>query len=235
AADRKLQFMRRAQALVAILDSDRHAHRVLLSVTAPGRTDTGFHRAYRFAIGVSGLETGIDQLLPDQRQLIDTRTEEVDALTASDLGVQLVFLRDLAEHDQFLRSNFSGGDARYDRVGAILLHIGEKGVVGILQADMGLLQNIFIVDRGQNRCDGGLADFTTAPAAMFLQQLGKSLYLVNPGQVVQLLPAVFEVFANMIVDRDAAFLQLCVDHILEQRRATPATGAGLGVEFDVGE
>src|SRR6185436_5946173 len=89
---RHLQLVRRAQAAVAVLDADRHGHRVLHAVAAPGTADTGLHRAQRLAVGVAGLEAGVDQLLPDEWQLLQARAEEVDALRAGDLGVEAVLL-----------------------------------------------------------------------------------------------------------------------------------------------
>src|SRR5260221_12290145 len=82
ARHRRLQLVRRAQAAIALLDADRHRHRVLHAVAAPGAADTGLHRAQRLAVGMAGLEAGVDQVLPHQRQLLDPRAEEVDALRA---------------------------------------------------------------------------------------------------------------------------------------------------------
>src|SRR5690606_13414209 len=92
AGHRAFQFVRTAQALVAVLDVDRHAHAVLHAVTAPGATDTGFHRAQRLAVGVAGFEAGIDQFAPDGWQLVQPRAEQVDALAAGDLGIEVVLL-----------------------------------------------------------------------------------------------------------------------------------------------
>ncbi|MNR39379.1 hypothetical protein D3C85_1575860 [compost metagenome] len=65
--DRELELVRRTQAFVAILEGQGHLHAVLHAVTAPGAADAGLHRAGRFAIGVPGFETGLDQLGPDVR------------------------------------------------------------------------------------------------------------------------------------------------------------------------
>src|SRR5258706_2846552 len=64
AGHRHLQLVRRAQAAVAGLDADRHAHRVLHAVAAPGRADAGLYRPEGFAIGMPRLEAGVDQLAP---------------------------------------------------------------------------------------------------------------------------------------------------------------------------
>src|SRR3990172_5675925 len=100
ARHRHLQLVRRAQAAVALLDADRHRHRVLHAVAAPGAADAGLHRAQRLAVGVAGLEAGVDQVAPNGRQLLDARAEEVDALRAGYLGLEAQLLRHLAERDQ---------------------------------------------------------------------------------------------------------------------------------------
>src|SRR4051812_1246276 len=75
AGDGHLDLVRRAQAAVAVFDVDRSGDRVLHAVAAPGRADAGFHRAQRLAVGMTRLEAGGDQLLPDERQLLDARAE----------------------------------------------------------------------------------------------------------------------------------------------------------------
>src|SRR5262245_55386428 len=107
ARHRHLDLVRRAQAAVADLDVDRHGHRVLHAIAAPGTADTGLYGPEGLPVGMSGLEAGGDQFLPDVRQLLDARTEQVDALRASDLGVEAVLLRDLAEHHQLLRRDLA--------------------------------------------------------------------------------------------------------------------------------
>ena len=80
AGDRGLELVRRAQALVAVLDPHRHADRVLHAVAAPGVADARLHGAQRLAVGVTRFEAGGDQLAPDVGQLLDARAEHVDAL-----------------------------------------------------------------------------------------------------------------------------------------------------------
>src|SRR5712692_1399849 len=76
AGHRHLQLVRRADAAVAVLDVDRHRDRVLNAVAAPGAADARFHGTQRFSVGVTGLEAGVDQVPPDERQLLDARAEE---------------------------------------------------------------------------------------------------------------------------------------------------------------
>src|SRR5690606_1053608 len=106
----ELDLVRRAQALVAVLQAQRHADAVLHAVAAPGAADAGFHRAQGFAVGVAGLEPGLDQLAPDGRQVVQLGAEQVDALAAGDLGVEVVFLRHRAHGDQLVRGDFAAGN-----------------------------------------------------------------------------------------------------------------------------
>src|SRR6185437_591978 len=78
---------RRANAPVAQLKFDRERDRVLHAVAAPGRADAGFHRREGLAVGVPGLEAGVDEPPPDRGQLLDPGAEQVDPLPAGDLGV----------------------------------------------------------------------------------------------------------------------------------------------------
>src|SRR5690606_36131675 len=120
----------------AVLDKDRHADAVLHAVATPGTAHAGLYGAQRLPVGVTGFEAGINQFLPDQRQLIHARAEQINALTARDLGVELVLLGDAANHEQLVRRDFAARYARNDRIGAILLHVGQKVVIGILQWQM---------------------------------------------------------------------------------------------------
>ncbi|MNM81591.1 hypothetical protein D3C81_936020 [compost metagenome] len=83
-----------------------------------------------------GFKSGVDQLLPNLRQLLQPGAEQVNPLAAGNLGVELIAQSDLADGDQSLRSNFPGRYPRYHRIGAIFLDIGKKAIVGILQRQM---------------------------------------------------------------------------------------------------
>ncbi len=60
------------------------------------------------------------------------RTEEVNALAAGDLGVEVVFFCHRTNGDQLVRGDLTTGDTGHHRVGTVLLHVGHKGVVGVL-------------------------------------------------------------------------------------------------------
>ena len=59
------EFVRRAQAFVAVFQINGEADRVLYAVAAPCAADAGFHRAQGFAVGVAAFETGCNQLFPN--------------------------------------------------------------------------------------------------------------------------------------------------------------------------
>ena len=94
ARDGHLDFVRRANALVAILDANREADRILHAVAAPGRADAALHRAQRLAVGMAAFEAGVDELFPDVGQILHLRAEQVDPLPAGDLRVEAVLLGD---------------------------------------------------------------------------------------------------------------------------------------------
>src|SRR5690606_37499161 len=58
----ELDLVRCTQALVAVLQAQRHADAVLHAVAAPGAADAGFDGAQALAVRVAGLEAGGDQL-----------------------------------------------------------------------------------------------------------------------------------------------------------------------------
>src|SRR5690606_23504552 len=121
AGDGELDLVRCAQTLVAILELDRESDAVLHTVAAPRRPDAALHRAQCLAVGVTGFEAGVDELSPDERQLMHLRTEQVDALAAGDLGVQTVLLGDRTDRDELVGCDLAAGHARHDGVRAVLL------------------------------------------------------------------------------------------------------------------
>ncbi|COY49726.1 Uncharacterised protein [Mycobacterium tuberculosis] len=74
----------------------------------------------------------INQSLPDQGQLIHPGAEQVDPLTAGDLGVEAEVLCDLADQNQVFWLDVTARHPRHHRVTAVLLDVGQEVVVGIL-------------------------------------------------------------------------------------------------------
>src|SRR5512138_414259 len=132
AGDRELELVRGTQALVPILDFNREADAVLHAIAAPRGAHARLHGANGLAVRMTGLETGVDQFFPDERELVHLRAEQIDALPARDLRVEAEFLCDAADRDQLVRSDLAAGYPRHDRVRAVLLHVREEVVVRVL-------------------------------------------------------------------------------------------------------
>src|SRR6267378_6414610 len=195
ARDRHLHLVRRADAAVAVLDVDRHRDRILDSVTAPGAADTGLYCSQCFPIGVARFEARVHEILPDERQLLDARAEEVDALRAGDLGVEAEFLRHDPEHDQFLGCDLAARNPRHDRIGAVLLQVGEEVVVRVLQRRVRGLEDHLVPARGENRGEGRLADVAAATVAVPGDDGVEAHELADPDKMEHLLARIVEVLA----------------------------------------
>ena len=154
------------------------------------------------------------------------RAEQVDALTAGDLRVETVFLRDRADDDQLVRRDLTAGHARHDGVGAVLLHVREKVVVRVLQHGLVALQHELVPARGEDRRDRRLADVAAQAAAMLVANGGERLQLADAHEVEQLLARIGEVLAEMVVDRDAAACELGFQDLSHERAAAAAGCCG---------
>ena len=146
---------------------------------------------------MAGLETAVDQFPPDKRQLVNLRPEQVNPLTACDLGVEVVFLRDLPQRDQLVRRDLPCRDARHDGIRAVLLNVGQKAVVGVLQRCVRRRKHMVVPARRQDRRDGGLADIATQAPTVPLDQLVERGDAFPPDEVVQLLARVREMLAEV--------------------------------------
>src|SRR5690606_8288430 len=218
AGDAELDLVRCAQALVAVLQFQRHADAVLHAVAAPGAADAGLHRTQGLAVGVPGLETGRNQLGPDIRQLVQLGAEQVDTLATGDLGVEVVLAGHLAQHN-----------ARHHRVGAVLLHVLHEGVVGVLQRYQRRVHYRLVPAGSEDGADGGLADIASdAAPAMAGQHVLEALDTLHADDAVQLLTGVGEVLAQTVIHRHTPGAQLVFEHLLEQRAATAAAGTSPG-------
>ncbi len=166
AGDGHLDLVRRADALVAVLDANGEADGVLHAVAAPGRADAALHGAQRLAVGVAAFEAGVDQLLPDVGQVLHLGAEQIDPLAAGDLRVQAVLLGDLAQHDQLLGRDLAAGDARHDGIQPAALHVGQEAIVGVLQRLMLRIEHVLVPQARQDRGDRRLADLAASAAAV---------------------------------------------------------------------
>ena len=180
---------------------------------------------------MSRFEARIDQPTPDGRQLVDPGPEQIDPLTAGDLGVQAEVPGNLAQDDQPLGGDLAAGDARNDGVAAVLLDVGQEVVVAVLQRRLLAVEDVPLVEARQDRGDDGLADVAAAPRTVLLDQLGERRDAGHPDDVEQLRAGLAEVLAQGRADRHSALGQ----QGLEQRNAGAAAGSGLGAGLDAGD
>src|SRR6185437_7899039 len=211
---------------------DRQADAVLHAIAAPRRAHAGFHRAQCFAVGVPRLEAGRDQLRPDEGQLVQACAEKIDALAARDLGVEPEAARHFADDDQLLGCDFASWYAGHDGVRAILLHVGEKVIVGVLQRGTVAGEHELVPTGSENGCDGGLADVAAESPAVLREQPVEGPDAGGANEMEELLPGVVEVLAEVIFERDAAAPELDVENLLDERRAAAAGARGPGARLD---
>src|SRR5690606_34823679 len=104
---------------VPVLHADGETDGILHAIAAPRGAHAALYRTQRLSIGVATLESSGDQLLPNVGQVVDASTEQIDALTAGDLGVQLILLGHFSNGYQCLRSDLTTRNARHDRIRAL--------------------------------------------------------------------------------------------------------------------
>ena len=228
ARDAELHFVRGTDAFVAVFQLHAEAHAVADAVAAPGAAHAGFCHAQRLGVRVAGFEACFNQLAPDFRQVVLLRAKQADALGTGDFGVQVEFARDAAHGHQPFRRDFAPGRTRNHGVSAVFLNVREEIVVGVLQRRMLGLEHVLVPAGGQQRADGRFTYFTAVALAVLRQQLVEGLDAFHADQVVQLLTRVSKVLAQVVVDFDALFRQLGVQHLGHQRNTAAAAGTGFG-------
>ena len=181
---------------------------------------------------MAGLEPGGNQFFPDLRQLAQGGAEQVHPLAAGDLGVQVVFLGHFTQHDEFVRRDLTTRDTRHDGIGAVLLHVGHEGVVGVLQRYVIRGQNVLVPAGGQDRRHRRFADIAAMALAVLTDQSAEGANAIHLHNVEQLLAAVREVLAQILAHFYTAFFQLAVHHVLQERCTTAAACTGLGFGLD---
>ncbi len=230
--DGGLQLVRRAEALVTILQADGEADRVLHAEAAPGAPDAGLHRAQRFPVGVSGLEACGDEVVPDVRQLVEPRAEEVHPLCAGDFRVQAELLRRAAQRDELIGGDLTARHARDHRVAAVPLDVGQESVVGVLEPEVPIVEHVLVPGGGEDGRHGGLADLAPRAAAMTGDERVEAVDPVQADEVEQLLARVGEVLAEMVGDLLARALHLPGEQLAQERHARSAAGARGGGGLD---
>ncbi|GKT86390.1 LOW QUALITY PROTEIN: cellobiohydrolase A [Colletotrichum tofieldiae] len=238
AADTALDLVRRADALVPLLQPHRHADAVADAVTAPRRADAALDRSQRLGVRVPRLHAGLDQHPPNVQQVLLLGAEHVDALPAGDLGVEVVLGRHVADGDELVRGDLAGGHPRDDAVGAVALDVAEETVVGLLQAVHGLVHDVAVPQGGEDAADGGLASFAAKRGRVvsgLAHHLLERLQLLDEDDVVQVGARVVEVGAEVVLDLVAHGQHGLVEDGRHQRHAAAAARAGLGARLDLAE
>lgn len=105
-------------------------------------THTTFNRSQRLAISMPTLKTGINQFLPNLGQIIHMRTKHIYTLPPCYFSIKAIFFCHLANHNQFIRSNFTSGNTRHYGIGTTLLYISQIPIITILNSI--LLHNHFV-------------------------------------------------------------------------------------------
>jgi len=141
--------------------------------------------------------------------------EQIDALSAGDLGVEAVFLRNRADRDELVGRDFAAWHARHDGIGSVFLHVCEEVVVRILQHCLVALQHELVPARGEDRGDDWFADVAAEAAAVLRQRVAEGLELADADEVEELLPRVREVLAQVVGDRDATGCELGLEELSE--------------------
>src|ERR1700733_13268623 len=108
------------------------------------------------------------------------RTKQVDTLTACDLRVEAELARDLAQHDQLFRCDLAAWNARYDRVRAVPLHVGEIVVIRVLKRRMFASEHEVVPAGGQDGGHGRFADVATVSATVFCERCIEAAQAAHP-------------------------------------------------------
>ena len=227
--------MRRSQAAVAQLEGDGESDGVLHPEAAPRRPDARLHGAQRLAVRVTGLEPGVHEARPDGGQLLDTGAEQIDALAAGDLGVEVEVASHLADDDEPLRRDLPAGDARDDRVRAVLLHVRHDVVVGVLQGGVLAVEDVLLIQAREDGRRDGTADVAPAATAVTGDQLAEGGDAADAHDVEQLRAGVGEVLAQVVADLQAGAFQLLAHEPLDERDARTAARPRAGAVLDGGD
>ena len=86
------------------------------------------------------LHSTINEFLPNIRKVLFPRTKHIDTLTARNLGVEVVLLRDGTDNDELLWGNLTARNSGNDGERAVPLDVGQESVVRILQTSVVDLQ-----------------------------------------------------------------------------------------------
>ena len=220
--------MRSADALVAVFQADGKADGILHAVAAPRGADAALDRPQGLPVGMATFKTGVDQFLPDVRQLLHLSPEQIDALPARNLGVEAKFFRGFAQGDELVRRDFAAWDARNDRVQPATLHVRQKAIIGVLQRLMfGLHDSVRSTTTARIDVTAGLQISQPCPVPYWAMHVVKRRELFRLDDGKQLGARIRKVFAQVLADRSASGLHGGVEQVGDERQAAAAAGAGL--------
>mmetsp|Transcript_118740 Transcript_118740/g.347813 ORF Transcript_118740/g.347813 Transcript_118740/m.347813 type:complete len:686 (+) Transcript_118740:1080-3137(+) len=229
--DGHLDLVRGAESLVAVLERHGHAHGVLLSIAAPGTSDTALHCAEGLAVGVPGLQARVHELLPDRRELVHWGPVHAQTLRTGDLGPQAELLSDRADGDEFIWGDVTAGATWDHRVGPGLLDVCQEAVVGVLDLVAPALEYVIVPKACKNGGKYGFADLAALALATGLEGFLEGLDLFHPHDVEELPAAVGKVGTDPRGNLLAQALQRCsqdLGHLPHRRAAASAASAHLG-------
>ena len=181
---------------------------------------------------MAAFKSRINQLLPDRRQILHLRAEQVDSLTASDLRIEVVLASHHTQHDQLFRRDFSAWNTRHNGVRSIPLDVGHESIIAVLQRLMFGLQDVVVPEPRDDRRHRWLADFAAVTAiSAVLQNVGErgEFFCLDDGE--QFRPRIRKVLAQMIVDDLAGSLHASLKQVCHQAHAAATTSACTSTRF----
>src|SRR5690606_21936905 len=106
--------------------------------------------------------------------------------------------------------------------GAVLLHIGERPIVRVLQASTAGVEDVAVEVAGEHGCDSWLADVASVAFAEARDDVVEGRQLEYPDGVEELLAAQGEVLTQRSIDGESRLRQLALEHLLDERNAGAA-------------
>ena len=131
--------------------------------------------------------------------------------------------------------DLAAGDARDDRVAAVLLDVRHDVVVRVLQGGVLAVEHVAVAEGGQDAGEHGLADVAAAAGAEALDDRAEGAQPRDAHGVEELRARVREVLAQRGAEARAAAGELGADELLDQRQARAARGAGAGARLHAGD
>ena len=81
---------------------------------------------------MAAFEPGVDQPLPNRRELFHPGAEQVDPLRPCELDIQPEVTSHLRQDGELGWCDLTAGYPRHHRIGTVTLNVGEHVVIGVL-------------------------------------------------------------------------------------------------------